>query len=70
MGRLAQKKRNLPVTVSVIPSVISPTTATASIDKMTTLDGEGCKSWSGSWGLSKISGQWRISQANITSAAC
>lgn len=58
------------VNVATAATVNSPDSATASIIKMSTLDGEGCKSWSGSWGLTKISGQWRISEANITSTPC
>jgi hypothetical protein len=58
------------VTVAVDATVHSATSASASIVKMTTLDGEGCKSWSGSWGLTKIAGRWRISEANVTPTRC
>jgi hypothetical protein len=58
------------VTVVVDATVQSATSASARIVKMTTLDGEGCKNWSGSWGLTKIAGRWRISEANVTPAGC
>jgi hypothetical protein len=58
------------VNVAVDAAVRSSDSATASIVKMTTLDGHGCKSWSGSWGLIKISGQWRISESNLSAAGC
>jgi hypothetical protein len=58
------------VSLTVEATVHSAASATARIAKMTTLDGHGCKNWSGSWGLTKIAGQWRISQANISSNPC
>ena len=58
------------VDVSVSATVNSPESATASIVNMKTFDTEGCKNWSGSWGLTKIDGQWRISEANISAARC
>jgi hypothetical protein len=58
------------VDVAVDATVHSPTSATASIVKMTTLDGHGCKRWSGGWGLTKISGQWRISESNLSATPC
>jgi hypothetical protein len=58
------------VNVAVNATVHSESSATASIAKMTTLDGHGCKNWSGSWGLTKIAGQWRISESNISSTPC
>ncbi len=58
------------VNVAVDASLSSPDSATARIVKMTTLDGHGCKSWSGSWNLTKISGSWRISESNISSTPC
>lgn len=58
------------VNVAVDATVHSPESATAAIVKMTTLDGHGCKNWSGSWGLTKIGGQWRISESNISSNPC
>ncbi len=58
------------VNVDVNAILHSPDSATASVVKMTTLDGHGCKTWSGSWGLSKINGQWRISQANVSFTRC
>ncbi len=58
------------VSVAVNAAVHSPTSATASIAKMRTLDGHGCKLWSGSWGMTKIAGQWRISESNLSQNAC
>jgi hypothetical protein len=58
------------VEVSVNATLNSPDSATAAIAKMTTLDGHGCKNWSGSWGLTKIDHQWRISEANVTPTPC
>jgi hypothetical protein len=58
------------VEVSVNATLNSPDSATAAIAKMTTLDGHGCKNWSGSWGLTKIGHQWRISEANVTPTPC
>lgn len=58
------------VNVAVDAKLNSSDSATARIVKMTTLDSHGCKNWSGSWGLSKIGGQWRIGESNISSTAC
>ncbi len=58
------------VKVAVDPKLQSSDSATATIVNMTTLDGHGCKSWSGSWGLTKLAGQWRISESNISSSLC
>lgn len=58
------------VSVATTATVHSPESATASIVKMRTLDGEGCKNWTGSWNLIKIDGQWRINEANINPEPC
>jgi hypothetical protein len=58
------------VSVAVDASVHSSTSATASIAKMRTLDGHGCKLWSGTWGLTKIAGQWRISASHLSQSPC
>jgi hypothetical protein len=58
------------VEVSVDATLNSPDSATATIAKMRTLDGHGCKNWSGSWGLTKIEHQWRISEANVDPTPC
>jgi hypothetical protein len=58
------------VDVSVGATLHSSDDATATIHSMTTLDSDGCKRWSGSWGLTKIGGSWRISEANITPQSC
>jgi hypothetical protein len=58
------------VNVAVNATVHSEGSATASIIKMTTLDGHGCKRWSGSWGLTRIGGQWRISESNLSQNPC
>ncbi|MFZ1926656.1 MAG: hypothetical protein WAU42_11000 [Solirubrobacteraceae bacterium] len=58
------------VNVAVDAKLDSADSATARIVNMTTLDGHGCKSWSGSWNLEKLSGQWRISESNISSTPC
>ena len=58
------------VEVSVNATLNSPDSATATVAKMTTLDGHGCKNWSGSWGLTKIEHQWRINEANVTPTPC
>lgn len=58
------------VSVATSATINSPESATASIVKMRTLDGEGCKNWTGSWNLSKIDGQWRINEANINPEPC
>lgn len=58
------------VNVATSATVHSPESATASIDSMRTLDGEGCKNWTGSWNLIKIDGRWRIDEANISPGQC
>jgi hypothetical protein len=58
------------VNVAVNAMVHSPSSATATIAKMTTLDNHGCKHWSGSWDMTKINGQWRISKSNLSPSAC
>jgi hypothetical protein len=58
------------VSVHVAPAITSSASATATIMNMTTLDGHGCKRWSGGWGLTRLGGQWRISQANVSFGAC
>jgi hypothetical protein len=58
------------VDVSVDATLHSPDTATATVSNMTTLDAGGCKRWSGSWGLTKIDGAWRISEANVDPVPC
>ncbi len=58
------------VNVAVDAKLSSSDSATATIVKMTTLDGHGCKSWSGSWNLTKIGGSWRIGESNISSTPC
>lgn len=58
------------VNVAVDAKLDSADSATARIVNMTTLDAHGCKSWSGSWNLEKLSGQWRISESNISSTPC
>jgi hypothetical protein len=58
------------VSVATTAAIHSPESATANIVKMRTLDGGGCKSWTGSWNLIKIDGQWRISEANLTPESC
>ena len=58
------------VKVAVSPKLESSDSATATIVNMETHDAHGCKSWSGSWGLTKIAGRWRISESNISSNPC
>jgi hypothetical protein len=58
------------VSVATSATINSPESATASIIKMRTLDGEGCKNWTGSWNLTKIDDQWRIDEANINPEPC
>lgn len=58
------------VEVSVDATLHSPDTATATVNKMITLDRSGCKKWSGSWGLSKIEDEWRISEASVSPTPC
>lgn len=58
------------VSVAVDAKVHSSDSATATIIKMQTLDTHGCKDWSGGWGLTKISGQWRISESNLSFTSC
>ncbi len=58
------------VDVSVDATLHGPDSATATVTTMTTLDGSGCKTWSGSWGLTKIDGAWRISEANVNPTPC
>jgi hypothetical protein len=58
------------VDVVVDAELHSATSATATVAKMTTLDAHGCKNWSGSWGLTKIDGEWRISKANVDPVPC
>jgi hypothetical protein len=58
------------VDVAVDATLNSADSATATVSRMTTLDAHGCKNWSGSWGLSRISGQWRISEAHVTATPC
>jgi hypothetical protein len=58
------------VEVAVDATLGSADSATATVARMTTLDAHGCKRWSGSWGLTKIGGQWRISEPNISSSPC
>jgi hypothetical protein len=58
------------VSVATSATIHSPESATASIVSMRTLDGGGCKNWTGSWDLIKIDGQWRISEANLTPGSC
>jgi cytoskeletal protein RodZ len=58
------------VDVATSATVHSLESATASIINMRTLDGAGCKNWTGSWNLSKIDGQWRIAEANLTPGSC
>lgn len=58
------------VSVAVDTKLNSSDSATATIVKMQTLDGHGCKRWTGSWGLSKIGGQWRISESNLSFTSC
>jgi hypothetical protein len=58
------------VEVSVDATLHSHDTATATVNKMTTLDRSGCKRWSGSWGLTKIDGEWRISEASVSPTPC
>jgi hypothetical protein len=58
------------VEVAVHAKLDSANTATATIAKMTTLDGHGCKKWSGSWKLTKIAGEWRISESGVSATAC
>jgi hypothetical protein len=58
------------VNVAVDAKLNSADSATATIVNMTTLDAHGCKSWSGSWNLERLAGQWRISESNISSSPC
>jgi hypothetical protein len=58
------------VDVIVDAELHSATSATATVAKMTTLDAHGCKNWSGSWELTKIDGEWRISKANVDPVPC
>jgi zinc-ribbon domain len=58
------------VDVLVNAKLDSSDSATATVMKMTTLDSHGCKSWSGSWNLTKIGGQWRISESHVSSVPC
>jgi hypothetical protein len=58
------------VSVETTATINSPDSATASITKMRTLDGEGCKNWTGSWNLIKLDGEWRIGEANISPGSC
>jgi hypothetical protein len=58
------------VNVAVNATVHSSSSATATIAKMATLDNHGCKNWSGSWEMTKINGQWRISKSNLSPSAC
>jgi serine/threonine protein kinase len=57
--------------VEVEPALLSPTTATARVERLrTTAARSGCHDWSGTYELQKISGAWRISKADLTSRAC
>jgi hypothetical protein len=58
------------VSVATNATIHSPESATASIISMRTLDGGGCKDWTGSWNLLKVDGQWRIDEANLTPESC
>ena len=58
------------VSVSVTPHVTGSSSGTATIDSMITHDNSGCQSWSGSWDMTKIGGEWRIAHANLSSSRC
>jgi hypothetical protein len=49
----------------------SKTTATVAVDSLTTTDASyGCRIWSGSYQMTRLSGRWRIAQASITPSPC
>jgi hypothetical protein len=57
--------------VSVDPTMTSPTSATATIVSMRTdSEASGCHTWSGSYDLQKIDGDWRISKSNLVRGSC
>ncbi|MFI4990106.1 MAG: hypothetical protein ACHQHO_04220 [Solirubrobacterales bacterium] len=58
------------VDVSVDATLHGSDSATATVNRMTTQDRTGCKAWSGGWGLTKIDGAWRISEANVNPTPC
>ncbi|MGO9972266.1 MAG: hypothetical protein ACLP01_05550 [Solirubrobacteraceae bacterium] len=52
------------------PTFNSSTDATVPVVSLQTTDSSGCKNWSGSYEVQEVSGQWLISQANISSSPC
>lgn len=49
----------------------SKTAATVAVTSLTTTDGQfGCRTWSGSYQLTRLNGRWRIARASITPSPC
>jgi heat shock protein HslJ len=66
-----QRDNMLSAAVAVEPTLTSDTTATATIERLDTdAEGSGCNTWSGSYGLAQIYGEWRISEAALTRSEC
>jgi len=52
-------------------TAMSPTSATVAVDSLVTDDHQfGCRTWTGSYGLSHGTSGWRIANANITPKPC
>lgn len=52
------------------PTFSSATSANAPLLSLHTVSSDGCANWSGSYDMTKISGSWLISTANLTKQAC
>ncbi len=49
----------------------SKTAATVAVDSLTTTDGQyGCRTWTGSYQMTRLNGRWRIARASITPSPC
>jgi hypothetical protein len=73
-GWIASHQQEAPITVSNL-SVGSPTLnsagdATVPLLSLRTTASDGCKTWSGSYDVTKVNGQWLMNHANINPGSC
>lgn len=67
----AQREDNLQSFELDVSPEVSGDTAVANIVRFVTYaEASGCHTWSGSWGMAKVDGSWKIAKSNLTRGSC
>ncbi len=70
---ISGEQASAPISASVSvgqPTISSATSANVPLLSLHTVSSDGCANWSGSYDMTKISGSWLISAANLQKTAC